>query len=326
VGIPWSISRSIGRTLRPACAAGLCAVALTAPAAASGAGREWTQVGTSVGFARGDGTTVAWTEAPGRARLAGGGTIGAPPGCPGHVTAAGAGRVLFECRVDAGVPPAFDWRGDYAVVPDGVRFELHHDSYYDRPSLDQIGADWIAGGLYGYHVSDTQFRNWHDGWRLLASTGDTFGTGKWLDPSLHGLGRPLCRPLRRRARGERFDTAPAYFPLQVSGRWALDGTEGTALLSGSPLVLRHCGTRRARKLGEGRSGMVGSGWVTWIPQTLDGRARGVRALRLRDGRVFTWKVDDYAWVVHTADALYASVPLEPGAQPGQWRILRAPLP
>lgn len=312
----------------------LCA-ALAAAAPAAAAARQWTPVATAAGPVLGDGRIVAWTDAPGRARVVQPGgsttTIAAPPDCAGPVTAAGAARVLFHCRTDEPSAPGFQWRAHYALMPDGLRIAVDVSSYVESFVFDQVGSHWLAGPYEGYHLSSDWFYNWRTGDSFL-SYRDEFGPRRYLDPSRASLERPLCRPLRRTPRRDTFHSVPAFLPLHVARTWVLEGFAGTAALhaSGPPLQLRlrRCGTRRARPLGAGHSARIGSGWVTWAAaDDSTDRAPGiVRALRLRDGRVLTWVTSRHARIAHTPHAVFASVPIGKSYAPSGYRVLRGALP
>jgi hypothetical protein len=292
---------------------------------AAGAAREWQEVGTAAGPIVGDGTSVAWTAAPGRAVVvrAGGERLERQAAnCPGFVRAVGGRRVLFACdqpKPLAGYPSPVD----YAIEPGANRFRVWTDPYSETETFDQLGDPWVAGAFTGYHFTDQRYYNYRTGDTIFASR-DPFGPRRFLDPSMPALGRPLCRALWRRT-VKQFDVYPRYLPAQVADRWLLQGWMGTSALEGMPLVLRRCGTRRARDLGDGTQARIGSGWVTWVPMR-GSEPRGVaRALRLRDGHTRYWYVDRHTVIAHTADAIYAAVPIGLSYDPQGYRILRGSL-
>ncbi|HEX2086764.1 MAG TPA: hypothetical protein VHF89_13885 [Solirubrobacteraceae bacterium] len=304
----------------------LVVATLAAVSPAAAAASEWREAGTAAGPLVGDGSSVAWTAAPGRAVVVRGGERlerEAPADCPGFVRAVAGSRVLFAC--DQREPVTGDPRYfDYAIEPDGVRFRAWSPNAYDHEAFEQLGDGWVAGGLIAYHVDDQRYYNYRTGDTILASR-DPFGRERFLDPSFPALARPLCRPLRRRSTGGTFYVYPRYFPVQVADRWLLEGDMGTAELQGRPLRLRRCGARRARSVGEGVRARIGSGWMTWTP-TLDLEPRGfAKALRLRDGRVRVWDVGEQWPIAHTSRAIYASAPVGPWYDPAGYRILRGSL-
>jgi hypothetical protein len=297
---------------------------------------QWTEVGTSLGRAVGDGTTVAWEDLSGNVVLHASGrpptVVARPASCPaiGHlgwtVAAVGSDRLLLRCT-------GATWAWHYAVVSlrFGTVLSTELSGFWSgagghQPYFDEIGRHWIAGPFSGYHVNDQLGLNWRTGALNFAARDDKAGAVNWRDPSSRNLSTRLCRPLRRILWHEDIsETHPRFRPLQVRGQWVLEGRDGNAQLRGRLRLLR-CGSRRVHRLGRASNATLGRRWLVWAPESAPG---GVVLRRLRDGwtlRAPSPGTPYGATYALTEDALYASVPITASGITSGIRILRAALP
>jgi hypothetical protein len=306
---------------------------LAAPVAAQAAqDLRFKTVAVAASEVHGDGSTVAWQEAPGRVLVRPGRgaakVVVARPECPGALAAVGGGYVLIRC------PEYFD---PFMVVPYDVieiasgrttttLADMRYWTQNGPPSLDQIGTDWVGGADPG--TPDGSFLlNWRTG-AVQRAFDDAYGEGRYLDLSYPRLGRRLCTPLRRRLTEPVSDiSAPAlrYERVSVDGRYALSGGGGDV---STTLRLGRCGRAGLRAVGSGTQATLGAGWLTWIARIdVAGRSAEVRARRASGERVLRARLPSATVTVsHTRAALYVSVPVAGRALVPAYTILRAALP
>ena len=238
---------------------------LPAPAGAAGLRFRDAGLGSSIS---GDGTSViAWVTPAGSVRVVtpDGRMRDLTPPCGGRFLTAGGGAVLFACKIDEtgvnglglageepfalqrldGTPPFF-----FHGLPPGAGGE--------RWEPRAMGRAWIAGSVVGYHVAMTVYRR-RDGSSTIRGNSDPFGPRWTLDLDRRGLGRPLCRGVRRsRGEDDTYTSTDRWNWLEYDYPWALvSGPRGIAL--------KECRRRGARTIPTGtlRGIQFGGGLVTW---------------------------------------------------------------
>lgn len=223
--------------------------------------------------------------------------IDVPPSCaaPVALEAVGGGQALVNCEAHGevgreGTPLLLDlatraWHGPVGAT-----------AFLDRMRGDvirrftDVGAQWMAGFVAGYHDYARVYLDWRTGSSVIGE-GD-----RTVIPNLDASGvlRPLCEPFFRQHNpdsldGVQFIDFPYDPPFRLLGmRLQACGSEASGLSLDNV---------------RGVSSQLTDGYVTWIAP---GRVTRLRAYLPECGMRFSWKVADAVAAVHTSRAIFAA--------------------
>jgi hypothetical protein len=227
-----------------------------------------------------------------------------PAGC--HAPAAiGDGRLAADCGEQLDLLDIASATWSAVPATRALRSVLDADSF----GIDAVGRVWIAVTVAtGYH--GPVYPAWIERATGRVVTDDLGDVNTHADLDAPGLWAPLCAPLHRRR-------DPDYDPLEPYGSPFLEptmaGRRGIDVAHSGALVMRRCGTRKARVITRSRTwgrAWIGASRVSWIDQrgipALEGDPRGHGRVRTYDavtGRVRSWPVpgavNPNLHVVHT---------------------------